>query len=396
MMTALVTLPAPQAAAAPITITYEVRGKGNATSLEDFATRATQTFADNRGWGLGGSIQFVRVPDGGQFTLWLSAARYLPAFSSGCSTLYSCRVGRNVIINETPFRQATPAWRATGASLRDYQHMVVNHETGHWLGFGHLYCPGSGQPAPVMQQQSKGMQGCLPNAWPTATERSTLSRWRSVPILLPGMPLDQARALVRSGYLDVLGRAADAGGLETWAAALHGGRLSRSGFMTALIRSAEGSNRIVTAMYRDILGRDPDPGGRSSWAGALSRGMPRLDVRATLWGSRERLQRSPSLQAWVDDLYLVELGRPADPAGRAHWLATADRYGARAAAAGIMGSAEWSNRTVAGLYQQMLHRPADASGLAHWSRVLRSRGVTSVQSALGASSEYLKRATASA
>jgi hypothetical protein len=185
---AMLTVPAPQARAAPITITYEVRGKGNTTSLEGFAKLAAQTLADYRGWGLGGSIRFVRVSGGGQFTLWLSAARYLPTFSSGCSTRYSCRVGRNVIINETPFRQATPAWRATGASLRGYQHMVVNHEIGHWLGFGHLFCPRSGQPAPVMQQQSKGMQGCRPNAWPTASERSTLSRWRGVPILPPPPP----------------------------------------------------------------------------------------------------------------------------------------------------------------------------------------------------------------
>jgi hypothetical protein len=188
MMAAMVAVPAPQAAAAPITITYEVRGEGNATSLEDFAELAAETLADSRGWGLGGSIRFARVGSGGQFTLWLSAARYLPTFSAGCSTRYSCRVGRDVIINETPFREATPAWRATGASLRNYQHMVVNHETGHWLGFGHSSCPSGGAPAPAMQQQSKSMQGCRPNAWPTASERATLSQWRGAPVLPPKPP----------------------------------------------------------------------------------------------------------------------------------------------------------------------------------------------------------------
>ena len=170
LVAALLTVPPPVAQAAPVTITYEVRGKGNTTSLEDFASRAAQTYADHRGWDLGGSIRFVRVAAGGQFTLWLSAPRYLPTFASGCSVSYSCRVGRNVIINELPFREATSAWRATGASLRDYQHMVVNHETGHWLGLGHASCGGSGQRAPVMQQQSKGLNGCTPNAWPLPWE----------------------------------------------------------------------------------------------------------------------------------------------------------------------------------------------------------------------------------
>ncbi len=191
--------PAP-AAAAPLTFTYEVRGKGNATSLEDFAARAAQTYADPRGWNLGGSIRFVRVARGGDFTLWLSAARYLPTFSSGCSTTYSCRVGRNVIINEARWNGSTPSYTAAGAPLRDYQHMVLNHETGHWLGFGHSYCSGNGQPAPVMQQQSKSLQGCRANAWPTAGERSTLARWRGVRIVTPpppGPPPVAARTVVR-------------------------------------------------------------------------------------------------------------------------------------------------------------------------------------------------------
>lgn len=201
------------ARAASITITYQVKGWDNATSLEDFAARAAQTYADPAGWSLGGSIAFLRVPSGGDFTLWLSAPQHLPSFSSGCSTTYSCRVGRNVIINEARFRGGSDAWNATGASLRDYQHMVVNHETGHWLGFGHASCPGPGQLAPLMQQQSKSMQGCRPNAWPTASERSTLSRWRGVPIIPPpppGPPLIPAGTVVTVPVAGTRGVPADA------------------------------------------------------------------------------------------------------------------------------------------------------------------------------------------
>jgi hypothetical protein len=192
--------PAPSAAAAPrLVYTYEVRGLGNTTSLEDFAARAAQTYADPRGWGLWGQIEFRRVSSGGSFTLWLAAPSTLPSFSSGCSTQWSCRVGRNVVINELRFRTGTTTWNSAGGSLRDYQHMVVNHETGHWLGFGHSSCPAAGQPAPVMQQQSKGLQGCRPNPWPTARELASAARARGlspVPLPPPGPPPVPARTTV--------------------------------------------------------------------------------------------------------------------------------------------------------------------------------------------------------
>ena len=51
-------------------------------------------------------------------------------------------------------------------SPADYRHYVVNHEVGHVFGNGHVDCPGAGQPAPVMVQQTLSLGGCVKNAWP--------------------------------------------------------------------------------------------------------------------------------------------------------------------------------------------------------------------------------------
>jgi hypothetical protein len=152
--------------------TYVVRTRGHVVADPDFfAAAAAKTYADPRGW-LAAHHRFTRVPSGGDFTLVLAQARYLPAYSRVCSTLYSCRVGRNVVINQSRWRHGSPHFPG---DLATYRAMVVNHETGHWLGRPHAFCRGPGRLAPVMQQQSKGMQGCRVNAWPLPRELRAVS-----------------------------------------------------------------------------------------------------------------------------------------------------------------------------------------------------------------------------
>lgn len=140
---------------------------------ESFTTKLAETYADYRGWGLDGRIKYLPVLTDCNFTVWLSASSDVPGFSSICSTYYSCAVGSNVIINFDRWNAGSPSW---SGSLDDYQALVINHETGHWLGFGHSGCAGMGQAAPVMQQQSISLQGCIPNAWPLLWERQILAK----------------------------------------------------------------------------------------------------------------------------------------------------------------------------------------------------------------------------
>lgn len=151
-----------------VTYRIETRGKVGG-ALDAFKQRTAEIFADPRGWSRS-YVHFKRVKSGGGFTLFLSQAKFVPSFGSVCARYWSCRVGRNVIINEDRWRHGTPYFKRSGGTMAEYRAMVVNHETGHWFGLGHATCGGKGQAAPVMMQQSKGLYGCEPNPWPLPGE----------------------------------------------------------------------------------------------------------------------------------------------------------------------------------------------------------------------------------
>lgn len=154
-------------------VNYSVETRGVISAdLAIFKSYANQTLNDSRGWARLG-VSFKEVQSGGSFVLVLSEASQVPSFNySVCSSYWSCQVGNYVIINQDRWLGATDAWNGAGGSLRDYQHMVINHETGHWLGHGHdnTGCSIAGQLAPIMQQQSMDLRGCVFNPWPLNNE----------------------------------------------------------------------------------------------------------------------------------------------------------------------------------------------------------------------------------
>jgi ribosomal protein L24E len=185
-----------------VTYAYSIATIGSIRSdVNQFAAHVASTYADPRGWSLGGSIRLVRVPSGGDFTVWLASAASVPGFSSACSATLSCRVGRNVIINDD--RWSFGALASWPASLDEFRHFEVNHETGHWLGLPHPCmggpCVPPGQLAPVMMQQPKGLFGDLPNWWPLPSERQLVAGPRGLPIL-PAPEPGFAATPTASGY----------------------------------------------------------------------------------------------------------------------------------------------------------------------------------------------------
>ena len=136
-----------------------------------FAAAVETTLADPRSWGSGGRMSFQRVgaaeAAGQDFDFRVSLVSpgnmetYCPGVGTGGYT--SCRYGDRAVINLARWATAVPDYQGDIATYRLY---VINHEVGHVLGNGHQPCPGAGQLAPVMQQQTLGLQGCLKNAWP--------------------------------------------------------------------------------------------------------------------------------------------------------------------------------------------------------------------------------------
>ncbi|PJJ57968.1 uncharacterized protein DUF3152 [Mumia flava] len=153
------------------TVRYTVRRDGSFTkAMRTFRRQVAETLNDPRGWRAAG-VRFKRVSSGGSMTVVLARASRLPRYSSVCSVQWSCRVGRYAIINRLRWRTASPAWNAAAdTTRRGYRHMVVNHEVGHWLGWGHKQCSRQGRRAAVMMQQSISLGGCRFNSWPKRAE----------------------------------------------------------------------------------------------------------------------------------------------------------------------------------------------------------------------------------
>ncbi len=136
-------------------------------SPEETRQQIVSILADPRSWAGAGTVRFQLVvdPEDADVRIRLASpstvdARCLPLRTGG---RLSCRNGRSLNLNSDRWAGATTFW---SASLVEYRAYLINHEMGHFLGYGHVNCGGRGELAPVMQQQTKSLQDCVPNGWP--------------------------------------------------------------------------------------------------------------------------------------------------------------------------------------------------------------------------------------
>lgn len=149
----------------PIAIRVE---DGLKADVDEWAEYTLDILNDPRGWIMDG-YYFTSNPDEATTNLVLASPDTVDelCYPHNTGGYTSCRRGNNVVINVDRWAFGAEPFMEAGGDLMTYHQYLINHEMGHGIGYGaHEFCGAPGELAPIMQQQTLDMQGCLPNGWP--------------------------------------------------------------------------------------------------------------------------------------------------------------------------------------------------------------------------------------
>jgi hypothetical protein len=183
---------------------------------------------------------------------------------------------------------------------------------------------------------------------------------------------------VAGEYYSLLGRAPDRAGFDNWVSRMQNG-LAPEAVEAGFVASAEyvqnhGNEPVawLDGVYHDLLNRAPDISGLDSWMADLANGASSNDVALGIATSVERESMV------VEQDYELFLGRNADPDGLAHWVNQMQQQGWTRAdvATDIAASDEFfanSNNDpgqfIINLYQDALNRTPDQGEIDNWLAV---------------------------
>ena len=218
---------------------------------------------------------------------------------------------------------------------------------------------------------------------------------------------DGVKDFVERLYQDILGRKADASGLQAWTDVLRSGSEQGAKVAQGFIDSVEFKNRslsdkeYLTILYHTFFNRQPDASGLQAWLNVLDSGLTRMHVFRGFAESDEFTKicesygiergnanltapadQNEGVTKFVARCYRLCLGRREDSAGLNEWCNAilTGRNTAKQAAFGFVFSSEFQNKHLSDtdfikvMYRVFLDREADASGLSAWGNVLRGGG----------------------
>lgn len=176
---------------------------------------------------------------------------------------------------------------------------------------------------------------------------------------------------VQQLYIDLLGRVPD-GSAAAFVTALNASTLTRTGVVTAILKSTESETRLITTYYDTFLHRPPLTSEISFWIpAAFDAGLSYEQIAAQFLGSPEYFALAGGNNGtWVSHVFGDLLGRAPNGAEISLYTGLLGSGSRAAVSLSIATSGEADGYRVKGWYNTFLRRPVDAPSLATFTAAM--------------------------